>query len=305
MSALLGEDLDGRLRRAAMAWLDRQRTPDNPVVHRQELLDFSFEGRRFPLIDNQLGIRKPKELTAALSILTTYTSDGQRAPYEDALGTDGFLRYKYQGNPQHYTNEGLRQARALRVPLIWFFGVQQGVYLPFYPVWIIADEPQLSQVAIGLEETQLTLIRNTAPLSPLERRYSERISRQRLHQPVFRLRVIRAYDTSCAICRLRHVSLLDAAHIIPDSEDRGVPAVSNGLALCKIHHAAYDENILGIRPDLTIQVRTDILQEIDGPMLKHGLQAMDGTTLALPRRRIDRPNLEAIEQRYEKFRAAG
>ncbi|MFB4302263.1 HNH endonuclease [Actinomadura sp. NTSP31] len=304
MSQLEAKGFDGRLRSAAMAWLDRRCTPDNPVVERRELLGFEFEGRRVPLVDNQLGIRKPQGLTAALSILTTYTSDGRRAPYEDALGPDGFLRYKYQGNPQHYTNKGLREAHTLEVPLIWFFGVQQGLYLPFYPVWIVADEPAESQVAVALDESQANLAGH-ASLSPLERRYSERISRQRLHQPVFRQRVIRAYDTSCAMCRLRHASLLDAAHIIPDREERGLPAVSNGLSLCKIHHAAYDANILGIRPTLTIEVRTDILQEVDGPMLRHGLQEMNGVTLTLPRRQIDRPDVEAIEQRYETFRKAG
>lgn len=289
-----------------MAWLDRRTSPDSPVVYRTELLNFEFEGRNFPLIDYQLGIRKPKELTATLSILTTYTSEGQRAPYEDALGTDGFLRYKYQGSdPQYYTNRGLRQAHALQVPLIWFFGIQQGVYLPFYPVWVIADEPEQLQVAVGLDYSQITLAQHRASTTPLERRYSERISRQRLHQPVFRQRVIYAYDSSCTMCHLKHVSLLDAAHIIPDRDERGVPAVSNGLALCKIHHAAYDQNILGIRPDMQIEVRSDILREKDGPMLKYGLQEMNGATLALPRRRIDQPNLEAIEQRYERFRAAG
>ncbi|WP_420855822.1 HNH endonuclease [Thermoactinospora rubra] len=107
------------------------------------------------------------------------------------------------------------------------------------------------------------------------------------------------------MCHLRHLSLLDAAHIIPDREERGVPAVSNGLALCKIHHAAYDQHILGIRPDLVIEVRSDILEEIDGPMLKHGLQEMHGLRLVVPRRRADRPKPELIEERYERFRAAG
>jgi putative restriction endonuclease len=289
-----------------MDWLDRRTSPDSPLVYRQELLNFEFNGRRFPLIDHQLGIRKPKEARAALSIMTTYTSEGKRAPYEDALGSDGFLRYKYQGSdPQFYTNRGLRDAHALRLPLIWFFGVQQGVYLPFYPVWVIADEPEQLQVAVGLEESQISRTHDATPPSPLERKYAQRVSRQRLHQPVFRQRVIYAYANSCAMCQLRHTSLLDAAHICPDSDERGVPAVSNGLALCKIHHAAYDGNILGIRPDLTIQVRSDILHEIDGPMLKHGIQEMDGAALSLPRRRIDRPNREAIEQRYEQFRAAG
>ncbi|MEZ0077302.1 HNH endonuclease [Planotetraspora sp. GP83] len=104
------------------------------------------------------------------------------------------------------------------------------------------------------------------------------------------------------MCRLRYRSLLDAAHIIPDRDARGVPAVSNGLALCKIHHAAYDENILGVRPDYVIEVRADILEEIDGPMLKHGLQEMHHLPLVLPPRRADRPDHDLLEERYERFR---
>ena len=42
----------------------------------------------------------------------------------------------------------------------------------------------------------------------------------------------------------------------------------NGLALCKIHHAAYDSRILGVSPDLVVQIRADILDETDGPLLE-------------------------------------
>ncbi|WP_421732959.1 HNH endonuclease [Cellulomonas sp.] len=55
-----------------------------------------------------------------------------------------------------------------------------------------------------------------------------------------------AYETRCAICQLGHGSLLDAAHIVPDGEELGLPTTSNGLSLCKIHHAAYDQNMLGV-----------------------------------------------------------
>ncbi|MEO3862388.1 HNH endonuclease [Acrocarpospora sp. B8E8] len=300
----MGDDLDTRIRAAAMTWLRQRCTPEDPVVHRDELLGFHFEGRQFSLIDNQLGIRKPRGMTAALSILTTYTSDGARAPYEDEVGVDGLLRYKFQGNPSHYTNVGLLRAHELGVPLIWFFGVRQSLYLPSFPVWIVGIEESSSQVVVALDEAQRHLPLD-GPVSLIERRYSETISRVRLHQPVFRQRVIQAYDTSCAMCRLRHRSLLDAAHIIPDREFRGVPAVSNGMALCKIHHTAFDQNILGIRPDFTIEVRADILQEIDGPMLKHGLQEMNNLPLVLPRRRADKPDRDLVEERYERFRAAG
>ncbi|MCK2213453.1 HNH endonuclease [Actinomadura sp. ATCC 31491] len=255
------------------------------------------------MIDNQLGIRKPRGLTAALSILTTYTPGGGRVPYEDEVGSDGLLRYKFQGNPQHYTNAGLRAAFREGVPLIWFFGIQQGVYLPFFPVWIVGVEAEQSQVAVALDEAQRSLPIGGVS-SEIERRYSLGITRRRLHQPVFRQRVIQAYESACAMCRLRHRSLLDAAHIIPDRDTRGVPAIANGVSLCKIHHAAYDENILGIRPDYVVEVRADILREIDGPMLKHGLQELHHHALALPRRRADQPDPVLLEERYDRFRTA-
>ncbi|WFR74686.1 HNH endonuclease signature motif containing protein [Prescottella defluvii] len=59
---------------------------------------------------------------------------------------------------------------------------------------------------------------------------------------------MRAYETRCAVCSLAHGSLLDAAHIVSDGHDAGIASVRNGLALCKIHHAAFDVRILGITP---------------------------------------------------------
>jgi putative restriction endonuclease len=76
--------------------------------------------------------------------------------------------------------------------------------------------------------------------------------------------------------------------------------------MCKIHHAAFDRNILGIRPDLTIRIRRDVLEEIDGPMLRHGLQDMNGQpVMVLPRARPAQPDRERLEERYAEFEAAG
>ena len=86
--------------------------------------------------------------------------------------------------------------------------------------------------------------------------------------------------------------------------DGGMPVVSNGLALCKLHHAAYDSNILGVRPDLKIEINARVLEEIDGPMLRHGLQGMHGESVSVPRRQEWRPDRIAVEWRYERFRAA-
>jgi len=131
-----------------------------------------------------------------------------------------------------------------------------------------------------------------------------RLGKQRMLQQEFRQRVLRAYREQCAICRLRHEELLDAAHILPDGHPRGEPVVPNGLALCKLHHAAFDRHVLGVRPDLTVELRPDVLREPDGPMLKYGLQGFQDARLLLPRDPALRPNLEFVEERYGMFRRA-
>ncbi len=98
---------------------------------------------------------------------------------------------------------------------------------------------------------------------------------------------------------------IDAAHILPDGHPRGEPVVQNGLALCKLHHAAFNRHVLGVRPDLTVELRPDVLREPDGPMLKYGLQGFQDASLALPRDPAQRPNREFVEERYGMFRKAG
>ena len=117
----------------------------------------------------------------------------------------------------------------------------------------------------------------------------------------FRERVIRAYRESCALCRLHHPSLLDAAHITPDSDPEGEPLVSNGLALCKLHHAAFDSFFFAVKPDYTIEVRPSILAESDGPMLVVGLQQIHGQTIHLPTRAAHLPDPARLARRYEDY----
>jgi putative restriction endonuclease len=116
--------------------------------------------------------------------------------------------------------------------------------------------------------------------------------------------VLAAYREHCAICRLRHHQLLEAAHIIADRDPEGEPRISNGVALCKLHHAAFDCHIVGVSPDYRVEVRLDVLNEIDGPMLKHGLQAFHGSALLVPSRDAHKPDRHALEERYAVFRKA-
>jgi len=105
----------------------------------------------------------------------------------------------------------------------------------------------------------------------------------------------------CASGSAADRELLDASHIAADREPEGEPVVSNGLALCKLHHAAFDRWILTVDPDYRVRVRSDILQEEDGPMLRHGLQELEGHRIEIPRREVQRPSRELLAVRLERF----
>ena len=302
----MDDELEARLRREAMSWLTIRTNDGLDPITSTELLDFHFDGQPFRLMDPQRGIRKPKELSAALSIRTVFSRDSSNRPYEDEMGQDGLLRYKWRGQDQdHAENRALRAAMLHELPLIWFFGVGVATYQPIFPVYLIEEEAAQHQFVIAPGVIR-GLVQATSPVEEHLRRYLMVESKRRLHQPVFRATVMRAYGTRCSVCALAHGELLDAAHIVADSEEAGIPSVRNGLALCKIHHAAFDASILGVRPDYVVEIRADLLHEIDGPMLQYGLKERHNQRLMIiPSSRSDRPDQSLLEQTYERFRSAG
>jgi putative restriction endonuclease len=296
------------VRLAAFTFLDAQRSIHGDVLPWSVLLrGFDHDGRRVPLVAQQ-GIFKPAVLhEVPLSIRTTPEDPSKPRPYDDGIGLDGLLRYRFRGtDPSHPHNVGLRLAMRRQTPLVYLFGIIEGQYLPAYPVYVVGEDAADLAFRVSVDDRQLAAMSPAADtLAEVRRSYVTRLTTQRLHQATFRQRVLRAYQERCAICRLKHAELLDAAHILPDGHPRGEPIVPNGLALCRLHHGAFDANILGVRPDLVIEIRADIMEEVDGPMLRHGLQEIAGQRLLVPRSARERPRDDLLEERYELFRKAG
>lgn len=294
------EDSDSAaVRAAAFDWLRLQAQPGNETMSRDIL------ARGFPYNDSFVrmlgpqGIFKPAQIEYFPLSITTTTA----GPYTDSFDPSGdYLLYSYRGtDPDHHENRRLRDAMRERIPLIYFYSTVPGQYLAIYPVFIVSDDPgRLTFTVAADDPLQLRYERDDTD-NAARRRYVTRQVRQRMHQRSFRDRVLRAYREQCSICRLRHSDLLDAAHITPDSDERGEPIVSNGLSLCKIHHAAFDRDYFGIRPDFQIVVRPEIMQEKDGPMLKAGLQQIDESRLILPRSVREHPDPDRLRVRYEQF----
>ncbi|NUO40171.1 MAG: HNH endonuclease [Gemmatimonadaceae bacterium] len=301
---MVDDSLDGAIRSALFTFLDglKERYPTG--IPQREINRFVFQGENIkPLL--QQGIRKVAGLSTALVFYTTYTSPSADAPYNDHVGADGFLRYKWQGDdPNRSVNSAMRSAIRTGAPLVYFHGVADAVYAALYPAFIIDEEQDQKQFVIAFEEAPVVSGGASVP-APL-RRYNQRLTRYRLHQPIFRRRVLDAYRNACAVCRLAEVRLLDAAHIIGDGLEGGDPEVSNGLAMCKIHHAAFDQHIIGVRPDdFMVQVQPSIMEQSGDLMLQYGLQAMHGRILQLPRMKGSHPSTSRLERRFREFLERG
>jgi len=241
-------------------------------------------------------------------IATGCTAASRERPYDDGFTDGGFLRYRYHGtDPNHRDNVGLRTAMQRQTPLIYLRGIVQGLYEPAWPVFIVEDHPEALTFIVAIDDQvgapAAWQVNDPAALTA-QRQYLTAVVRQRLHQRGFRERVLRAYQQCCAICRLRHDELLEAALILPDGDPLGEPVIPNGLALCKLHHAAFDSYIIGVTPDFEVTVRLDVLEEIDGPMLQHGLQGFQGRRIHVPRADHLKPNRDFLAERYDLFRRA-
>lgn len=302
--------MEEQIRLEVFKWLKTQSELYSGILPRRLLeAGFEYQGERVTLIGPS-GIWKPRQFKNIPISITSIVG----GPYDDVIREDGFLSYKYRGDTpahiNHRDNEGLRLSMITRTPLIYFINLAPGRYMVNFPAFITNDDPAKMEFTVALDDSRYigqpaeSTIANE-PAEYYRRKYITTLVEQRAHQQSFRLRVLAAYNSQCCLCKLNHSELLDASHIVPDSEPTGIPIVPNGLTLCKIHHAAFDVNIIGISPDYTIRIREDILQEIDGPILKHGIQEFDNRKINLPGRKQDYPDKERLDWRFERFRSAG
>ena len=297
--------LDATIRQAAFDWLAEQVALHGEVLSRELLArGFTLEGERIPLVSPQ-GIFKPQRMDVPLSITTA-----PEGPYRDSLSPDQLLNYKYRGTDQnHRDNVGLRDAMVRRVPLVYFHGLIPGKYLPLWPVFVVGDDRTSLTFRVALDDDAafrklagpFTMSDSVDVEAPIRRGYLTSIAKVRIHQQAFRERVISAYQRQCALCGLKHDELLDAAHIVADSDPEGEPVVANGIALCKLHHAAFDRYFLSVRSDYVIQIRSDVLLESDGPMLKHGLQGLHDKKIHIPPKMSHRPNRNFLDRHHLRF----
>jgi putative restriction endonuclease len=82
--------------------------------------------------------------------------------------------------------------------------------------------------------------------------------RRAIRDATFTSRVLTAYKSACCMCGMQ-LGLVEAAHIVPLATARNF-STRNGLSLCRNHHRAYDNGLVGVRADFRIVVNQTALQ---------------------------------------------
>lgn len=297
----MAADPDHELRQAAHAHAQVLTRAYDDLVPRAVLLGgFYFKGQRVSLGSFQRGIHR-SALQRGPAALTLFTSP--KSPYADEIDEESdAIIYAYRsGSMSLADNRALDAAFEMRVPLIYFKGIEPSQYMVIAPVFVTDRDREegLVKLTQGVPFMDLT---GDGLVSPRPARHEAlREVVVRLQQQRFRREVLDAYRQRCTVCALKRRELVQAAHIT-EFAGGGVEKVTNGLALCAIHHLAYDRNLMGIDPSGVVHISSAVRAQADGPMLREGIQAFHGAPIAQPSPVNKRPDPERLAVRFQRFR---
>jgi putative restriction endonuclease len=122
------------------------------------------------------------------------------------------------------------------------------------------------------------------------------LTRGRLGQQSFQAVVLDAYHRRCAVTGERIRPVLQAAHIKPLPRG-GEHRLDNGLLLRSDVHTLFDRGYLGVDPKFRLVVSPRLREEFENG---EEFYARSGEQIALPDKRIDRPNSEYLEWHLEE-----
>jgi hypothetical protein len=113
----------------------------------------------------------------------------------------------------------------------------------------------------------------------------------------FSKRIFTAYAHRCAMCGMQ-LRLLEGAHILPVADPNSTDETSNGIALCALHHKAYDDGLLTFDDRYRVHLNTGRLKELKKSGHDAGLTEFRKalrSVIRLPPDSRDRPRPEYVK----------
>lgn len=167
------------------------------------------------------------------------------------------------------------------------------------------DKAELFHAVIN-ENQQINALENLLIETAQQNISTKQIPETPQRSAAFRAVIMKLYDYTCAACRLRILTLdgataVDAAHIIPFSVSRD-DGIGNGLALCKLHHWAFDNGLISIDDKFCLLVSNAFEESGNEAFLLRSLQSQK---IFLPKQKPFFPSLATIQwHRSNKFQNA-
>lgn len=188
------------------------------------------------------------EEAAGIGIATQLRPSREGTEVVVAVHSDSLLWYVQQGEPLHDTEEAAKDVAEL-----------------------IDPSPEVEDTILNADPAPDGAVRRRRLVETMQLYREER----------FRPEVLRAYGYRCAVCGYS-LKLVDSAHIIPVADPRSNDHVTNGIALCKLHHAAFDTALIGVKSDYSIMINPKRVANLTTLDRIHGLEDLT-LQLELPR----------------------
>lgn len=189
---------------------------------------------------------------------------------------------------EHYRFTLIKASSPLHSKLMGSFGAKRWGVLD--PTSLPAKETEVVEAVDQIESG----IKQPFSLFDQEADVTETRARKVARSRAFKRVVCSAYSNSCAFCGggLQHPSgrfEVDASHIVSRSL-KGSDDIRNGLLLCKGHHWAFDNGLIGVTDNYRLIV-PDTIGALDR---NNQLAELDGREISLPDREEEHPAIEAL-----------
>lgn len=283
---------------------------EEPFLTPDELRGIRVDGQPMSLLPARGETASMTEDGSLLALVLPASSHVNALPRN--LATDGTLGFPWKTvNRSHPEDKALLSALEDRLPIVVLSPTSDGMFQVLFPVFVSRCIHKDRVFRLDLTHVYMPWIdpatgksaeMNGAPV--YERRWTATTTRSRVHGPAFRRDVLDAYGQRCAVCALNIPCLLDAAHIIPDRDEAGIASATNGLALCKTHHAAFDANLLGVDENLTIHISPTVLRDPRASEAARVLMDFDQRRLAVIPSNGLRPEPASLARKWDEFTAS-
>ncbi len=133
-----------------------------------------------------------------------------------------------------------------------------------------SDATAVADLVDATPEDERAFLDSSKSESQTARRYDLVETMRAFRDAQFRPAVLHAYGYRCAVCNC-DLKLVDAAHIVPVSHPSSIDDVTNGIALCRLHHGAFDNALLGFQSSFRIVVNPQTVRRLQEIGLATGI----------------------------------